>query len=241
MERWEQKYKLPPSVWKEPSYNEAAEKPLAELVEKLTPGMDAHAKGAQARVFYNLRETGGVRYVSVVNDNRQEGLYTQWTKNPNFKPYGKEQEATVWIKVPPGSVVYEFTGSKKLEAKADGDRLAVTVSLPPHAGRLLCVYPRELKQVRIDADAAFKRGQSGAIKVGVFDDQEKPAPGRQIVQVTVADPEGKAHDESGVYRVENGAVQVPFRPARNDAAGEWKVTVVERTSGLTQTKAFKVE
>jgi hypothetical protein len=52
------------------------------------------------------------------------------------------------------------------------------------------------------------------------------------VRATITDPSGASHDESGWYRLENGRASLPFRPALNDPPGRWKLTVVERTSGL---------
>ena len=67
----------------------------------------------------------------------------------------------------------------------------------------------------------------------LLDAAGKPVNGRQLADVRITDPAGQPHDESGLYRLERGRATVPFRPALNDAAGEYRVTVTERCSGLS--------
>jgi hypothetical protein len=240
MERWDQEYYYRMADDQRKDYGQATEKRLAELGKKLRPEWDAYAVGEQGQVLTNVREYHGVKYVSVINNRRQEGPYTQWTKNDSFQPYGKEQAAKVCLRVPPGSVVYEFTESRQLPTTfADGHVIA-TVNLPPHAGRLLCVYPRELQTLRIKVARRYPRGVSGAIEVAILDGLNQPVQGRQLLEVQVCDPAGKAHDESGLYRAVDGKARLPFRPAVNDTAGQWRVEVRERTSGLTGSKNVSV-
>ena len=79
---------------------------------------------------------------------------------------------------------------------------------------------------------AFTRGSSGTLQVTLLDAAGKPVSGRQLADVRIVDPAGQPHDESGLYRLERGRATVPFRPALNDAAGQYRVTVTERCSGL---------
>jgi hypothetical protein len=241
MERWEQTYKLPVSVWSDPAYNAIVEEPLSGLTRDLIPDLDVHAEGEAGPVFVSVREADGVRYVVVVNNSRQPGPYTEWTKNPGFKPYGRAQSATVSIKAPEGAAVYEFTESKRLTPGRQGDRISVTVDLPPHAGRAIAVYPAELEKIRIMPERRHRLGQSAVIRVAILDSRGNPAPGRQLIRAVVRDPRGRPHDESGLYATTAGKVELPFRPALNDTPGDWRIEVSERTSGLAATEAIRVE
>jgi hypothetical protein len=205
---------------------------LAELHETLRPGLAVSAQGSEGPLLVNTREADGVKYVVVVNNNRQTGPYSQWTKKPDWKPYGKPQTARVSIAAPAGSVVYEFVTSKPLAAEVKDGRLAVEVALPAAGGRLLCVYPGAFGQLAVTGGPAFTRGSSGTLQVTLLDAAGKPVSGRQLADVRIVDPAGQPHDESGLYRLERGRATVPFRPALNDAAGQYRVTVTEHCSGL---------
>ena len=75
-----------------------------------------------------------------------------------------------------------------------------------------------------------------------MDEDGKPAPGRQVVDVEVRDPEGNLHDETGRYAMEGGRLKVPLRFADDDPKGSffsrWKVSVKELTTGFTESASF---
>ena len=199
----------------------------------MRPGLAAYAQGSEGPVLVNTREADGIKYVVVVNNNRQAGPYSQWTKKPDWQPYGKPQTARVSIAAPAGSAVYEFVTSQQLPAEFKDGRLAVDVALPAAGGRLLCVYPGAFGKLEVTGGPAFTRGAAGTLQVTLLDAAGKPVNGRQLADVRITDPAGQPHDESGLYRLERGRATVPFRPALNDAAGEYRVTVTERCSGLS--------
>jgi hypothetical protein len=205
---------------------------FAELNETLRPGLAAFAQGSEGPVLANTREADGIKYVVVVNSNRRAGPYSQWTEKPDWKPYGKPQTARVSIAAPAGSAVYEFVTSQRLQAEFRDGRLAVDVALPPAGGRLLCVYPGAFGKFEVTGGPEFTRGAAGTLQVTLLDAAGKPVHGRQLANVRITSPDGQLHDESGLYRLERGRATVPFRLALNDAAGQYRVTVTERCSGL---------
>ena len=218
---------------------EATEKGLAQLRERLLPHLDAYAVGEAGPVIVNIREAEGVKYVSVINDRRQEGPYSQWTTN-TFKPYGSAQRARVSLRLPEGSAVYELTQSTRLPLKREGDRWLATIDLPPHAGRLLCLYPAPVQQLSVEVDGRCAAGSARAIRVAVLDNRKRQMPGRQVLQVEILDPDGRRHDESGLYRAVRGEASIPFRPALNDPAGTWRINVTEKASGLRKSARVRV-
>ncbi|MDD5707085.1 MAG: hypothetical protein PHR35_14270 [Kiritimatiellae bacterium] len=242
MERWPQEYFYRmPETNRYAALEQDTRRRLAALRVALEPELEAFAEGDRGPLFTGVRTSGGALYVTVVNNCRQAGPYTQWTGRPSFLPYGMEQGATVSIKAPADSVVYEFTESRQLATEYRDGRLLVHFQLPPHAGRVLCVYPRPFRKVTVSLSSrSFERGTPGTVTVEVRDGWRHCAAGRQLVDVRVLDPHGVLHDESGIYAAVDGRVTLPFRPARNDAPGMWRLDVRERTSGLSATMSVRV-
>jgi hypothetical protein len=217
---------------KQEAYAAEATRLLEELRASLEPHLAAYAVGKEGRVFVNVREANGVRYVCAINNHRQPGPYTEWTRHPEFMPYGKAQQATVYLNAPKESVVYEFTTSRRLPATYENGKLAVTLDLPPAAGRVLCVYPAAFSILTSSVAPEYRLGVPGSIEVHLLGQNGQPVPGRQMVDVRIADPAGQPHDESGFYRLDDGTARIPFRPALNDKPGRWSVSLRERSSGL---------
>jgi hypothetical protein len=230
MERWPQEYYHKMPAAKRENYGKDTVERLKKLWQTLEPQLPVTVNGAEGAVFWNVREVSGARYVSVVNNLRQAGTYTEWTGKPEFKPYGKAQAATVRIKTPAESAIYEFTEGRRLTPQRDGEFAVVTLALPPHGGRLLCVYPRAIERVRAEIAGKTEQGLPARLQVRIEDRKGKPVPGRQLVDVRIVDA-GNARQDARYYAATDGALAVPFFPALNDAPGRWAVTVTDRASG----------
>ena len=61
------------------------------------------------------------------------------------------------------------------------------------------------------------------------------------MHVTVVDPDGREHDETGIYPMAGGQADVTVRIAANDSPGRWELRLREQTSGLTASAQFNVE
>lgn len=238
MERWDQGYYYVMKDRKD--YGKETARRLEGLYEELQPKLDAYAEGEKGNVFTFVRECDGVKYVVLINDCRRAGPYTEWTKNESFKPYGVPQKATVYLRVPPDRVVYEFTESRLLTTRKEGAHLVTEVALPAHAGRLLCIYLTPFGKIDIRSAAAYPAGRSGSITLALSDARGEAVRGRQLAEVTILGPDGRTHDESGLYRMEAGKTTIPFRPAIDEPVGTWQIRVRERTSGLTSEAALEV-
>jgi len=66
------------------------------------------------------------------------------------------------------------------------------------------------------------------------------ASGRQLIEATITDPTNHIHDESGLYRMDDGRADIAFRPALNEPAGKWRIRLVERQTGLGVTQSIRV-
>ena len=95
---------------------------------------------------------------------------------------------------------------------------------------MFCAYPTKLAKLLMDV-------KDGFVRIALVDEDGKLAPGRQVVDVEVRDPDGNLHDEAGRYVMERGRVKIPLRLADDDvrgAAGKcWQVTAKELTTGFT--------
>ena len=102
-------------------------------------------------------------------------------------------------------------------------------------GKVFCVYPTKLAKLLVDVKDGFAH-------IALVDENGKPAPGRQVVDVEVRDPDGNLHDETGRYVMERGRLKVPLRFADDDPKGSffsrWKVSAKELTTGFTETTSF---
>ncbi|PIY40226.1 MAG: hypothetical protein COZ05_17950 [Armatimonadetes bacterium CG_4_10_14_3_um_filter_59_10] len=246
MERWDQEYFYKMSAAKRTDYGKLTEQRLAELRAALLPELDAYAVGEEGPVLINVREADGVRYVAVINNHRQAGPYTEWTrarqseKKEVFQPYGKAQSAKVYLKAPAETVIYEFTQSARATAMKEDGRTVVKLDLPASGGRLLCLYPTAIASVKATVSPSVRLGSSADVAVSVLDVNGAPVGGRQLVEAKILGPAGSVHDESGLYRAMNGRAMIPFRPAINDVPGVWKIELRERTSGLQSVVAVTV-
>ncbi len=240
MEKLQQEYFYRMPAEKRKDYGLATVSRLKQIAEELKPQLVCYAVGSSGPVITNVRQAGRVLYVSLINNARKKGPYTEWTKNESFQPYGVQQEVTCYLKVPKESVVYEFTQSRIVPSSWDGSHLVVKVSLPEHAGRLLCVYPESLAKLEIDGPSEVKPGSKAKFFLKLWDKSSQPAPGRQLAEVKVIDSSGQEHDESTFYPLTEGRAEIVVRVGENDLSGSWKIEVRERTSGLTAVKNFTV-
>ena len=193
-----------------------------------------------------VKEYKGVRYVTVVNDRRRDGggLMTEIRTNATYRPYCAPQRITTTLRgVPKGAKVYEFN--------ADGKGLRVESvekverDFKAAEGVVYCVYPRALKAPELSTEGAFKAGGKATLVVKIRDIDGKPAPGRQIVRLEFAAPDGTLTDESGLYTVEDGEARIVLRFPAGAPSGTrfsgWKATVTDLTSGEKASLGFILE
>ena len=186
--------------------------------------------GTNAYTF--VKEHRGVTYATVVNNLRRDGgvPMTDFVTNDWYRPACAPQRITTHLNIPAGGCAYEFN--------ADGRTAAAVEALDYAAaeGRVFCIYPRPLSRLSVRI-AEPRVGAAETLATVEIADAEGPAPGRQVVEVTVTRPDGTPTDESGLYPVEGGVRTIPIRFTEAERAtaaeGGWTVSVRELTSGLT--------
>lgn len=178
-----------------------------------------------------------VKFVTVVNNLRRDGgsVMNEFCRRDGYRPLGAPQTITTHFDLPAGGALYEFNPA--------GARTSLSreLSLPyaPGEGRLFAVYPRPLKELSLSVEGEPARGGRAAVRIRITDSRGA-APGRQVVKLTVADPSGREHDETGLYAVEGGEELVPLRFALDDGTGSWKLSAGELTTGLAGDSSFKL-
>ncbi len=204
-------------------------------------GAKSDEDGSDVHTFE--KRHNGASYVVVVNSTRGEvkSVMNEFCTADWYRPNGAPRRITTRIKVPKGGAVYDFTaGGRRLPQRTRGGESVVTMDYVAAEGRLFCVYPRPLVRMATRAKGDFRAGGRAAIAVGVFDEGNAFAPGRQLIQFELRGPDGRLRDESGRYVAERGRVKIPLRFARSEKPGRWTVRLRELTSGLVAETEFDI-
>ena len=214
---------------------------LRPLREELKPSLPVWADGQSGPVLAFGREYGGRFYAAVINNKRAKGNLNQFFTEKWYEPYGAAQKATVSMKIPDGSAVYDFTTSRRVSYKYKEGRAILELDMAPAAGHVLCVYPQAFKKIVLSPKGDFAQGKVASLGVKILDAAQQPPGGRQVVSVKLTDPAGQVRDESDLYVLENGAGEIPVRFMNKDAPGTWKILVKDLTSGLIETYSFTIK
>jgi hypothetical protein len=201
-------------------------------------------------VFTYTREAGDARYVLVVNDHRQSGpQYEKWKVTLNAigrKPHeplrdqGLAQD--VQVTVPAGLALYDVLKHRRLDATPIGVRQRASLTLEPGGAAVIAAFPRPLKQLVVTAPSRLTRGNEATVALQVLDESGRAAPGRQMAEVRVLRPDGQAWSGQQRYRrIVDGRLSMPLRLPRSAQPGEWRIEVLEWTSGLRATATVNVE
>ena len=185
-------------------------------------------------IVYPRSVGGEVRFASVHNLTGTTGPQNRFTDQADFRPYGKAAKATVSLKIPKDWTVYDFMASRKLKAvRYENGRAFFDLDLPAAGCALLAAYPAPLEKLTVTLDVP-KDEPEGAATVRLTDATGACPKGRQIVRATVTDAAtGAVRDESGWYVLKDGACRIPLYFPTTDKARRVKVSLVEKTSGLT--------
>lgn len=203
---------------------------------KQTVTSDCDGKGAWT---FTKKHAGAV-YAVVVNDFRRDGgsILNTFKTDKGYRPCGAAHEIATRFRLPKGAAVYAFNdGTGALELK-DG---VYTANYAPAEGKLFCIYPRPIKDLSAALSGTPARAAVCALDVRLVDASDKPAPGRQIVRLTLTDPSGTLADASGLYALERGTATIPLRFARDASAGTWTWRLDDLTAGFSANGTFDVK
>lgn len=214
---------------------------IAPKVNALRAKLPAWSEEDGTNAWTFVKDCGGVRYVTVVNNARRAGGCPQAELFTNawYRPMGSPQRiATRFAGLAKGAVVYEFNGAGKVSPR-DG---LLARDYAAAESRVFAVYPKALKAPELSLEGKPTRGGEAKLVVKIADADGRPAPGRTVVRLALADPEGRTADESGLHVVENGRAEITLRFAMDDAEGglfsKWKAVVTDLTTGESGTVRF---
>ena len=219
----------------------------ANLEKELRPTLPAWSEQDGSNSFTFVKEHLGARYVVVVNNAREVGgaLQNRYCKVPWYNPLGASQNILTHIRAQDGAAIYDALAGRRLSLKRVNGEFLFAMDYAAAQGRVFAVYPRPLSKVKVSVVGKPARGGRGWVDVRVLDASGNPAPGRQLVEVYVTDPEGRVTDDSGLYRLEAGLAKIALRFARDDATGSffhpWRIKVRELASSMEDSARFSLE
>ncbi len=188
------------------------------------------------------KEYKGVRYVTVINDLRdpKPSFLNTFKTNDWYRVVGAPQRIETEIRnVAKGGRIYLFNGrGRKRDASRNGSTITIGGMYGPAEGAVYCVYPKALAAPSLSLEGTARPGTTAQLVVCINDVDGKPAPGRQVVELTFVDGKGIPRDESGRYVVENGVVKIPLRIAKSEKTtgllSKWTAKVVDLTTGKSE-------
>lgn len=204
---------------------------VGEIRREIGPDLSVRVEETDGDVRAWTRESpSGARAFVVLNNTRTKGPFCDYRDDPDYLPYGRACTATVSMKLPEGTALYDFLASRRLDVEWKDGRAFVKLALPPAGAAVLCAYARPLAKL----EASLACGvPEGALRVRLVDAAGRPAKGRQYVTVKLTDADtGCLRDESGDYLMKDGELSVPLYFPRGVARPRLEAEVRERTSGF---------
>lgn len=194
---------------------------LAKDLGSKLPALSKFAEADSPRALVNVVESGPVKYVFVVNDNRAFG--------PRFGASKLHMENGVplstRVTIHSQDAVYDaLTGSRMTNR-------AFTVDLPTAGGKVYVVVPAEPAAPEIQVPT-MAPGQPATISAKVG-----PSKGSYPTRIQVSDPGGKSRLDWFVAG-KDGLAKAAFLPAENDPAGTYTVTVTDMVTRKVGTATF---
>lgn len=199
------------------------------LAAKLAPLVAPFATSATAntpRALLTTLESGDVRYVFAVNDNKTYG--------PRFGPWklihelGARQKAQITIPNTTGAV-YDALSRAIVEPK-DG---VIDTILPASRGKLFAVLPEKIAKIEITAPKTATRGQTIEVSARVLGASGKVIGGSLPLRIEIFDANDDKNPASryGATVGPDWALTQKLSPALNDTPGNWTIRVTELLRG----------
>jgi len=211
--------------------NGYAKKLCAALDKHLTRYADADSPEA----LVSTLDGGNARVVFILNDHRGYGpRFGQWKR---IHEKGLPLTTTVRLRdTRPGARVFDLLTQKPLVFRREGERLVVSLDLPPAGARVLAITDNPPAGVAISMPASVPRGKPVTLTVKVTG-----ARGQQPLQITITDSAGRTNEFSRWAATTDGAYQLTWAPALNEPAGEWRVRVQENITGQSAESRLAVQ
>ncbi len=229
---------------------EQARTRMEEYATKLAPllaDVPRPADSDSQRVLVNTIQTGSIRYVFAVNDDRTYGgRFAQWKLE--FET-GVRQTAKLRVAVTGRPAIYDAISRKPVEYEVRNGMAEFPATLPPARGKLFAVLPEAVGGIDVKQAANCSRGETCPIAIRILGQSGKSFHGAMPIQIEITDPDGRKSEFNrfGSTAFASDAPQadatymLPFRPAINDVPGEWQLRVTDLVAGKEQVQQFRVQ
>ncbi len=188
----------------------------AEVRKVITPEFEVNTPDLIATAF-----TGG------------KGQYLMFVNLRTDKPTDGE----ITLKGPGKYQVYDIFGGQSLK----NNQGKVSLTIAPAEGKLIGLYPYEIKKVFVETPKRCLRGNPLSIQVTVGGENNEIVSALLPARISVKDPQGNESEYSDYYAAKDGRLDVSFTPAMNDSLGKWKIEAKELSSGKSSKEYFLLE
>lgn len=195
-----------------------------------TLGISTKVRADHPEVILRSRRFGDALYVFAINDRREFGSYVG--QHGLVMENGLPTKARLTL-AQEDAHIYDLTrGALVIPQRAEAGRVSWPVELGPCDGRLFLVLPKPLLQIRLEAPATAKPGQSASVQATLTTTEEAPVRAAVPVEVRIRDANGRPAEGSGFHTAENGVLKLTLDLAPNDDPGTWEIRVRELASGM---------
>lgn len=185
------------------------------------PQTTKFAEADSPRAIVNVVENGPLKFVFVVNDNRELG--------PRFGSsklhLEKGTPLTTRVTIRTGDPVYDVSTGEKVPAGS------FAAQLPGAGGKLFVVVPQGIPDPTVSIPT-MEAGKPARIVATLG-----PKSGGYPVRIEILDPTGKPRVD-WYLATKDGAASATFLPAENDPAGTYTVRVTDLVTRKTLTGSF---
>jgi hypothetical protein len=140
------------------------------------------------------------------------------------------------------SYAYDVPNLEEIPFKVEEGDVKLEVRLEEREGRIIAFYPERIFGSRVEVERMqVRRGEDLCYRVIVENQSGRPARGHHVIEVTVADPEGRTVARYGGRHSTTDGVYMKRVPlAENELEGIWTITSYERYTRRRHRVQFRV-
>ena len=211
----------------------------AEHLKPLLTDITRPAESDSKRALINTLESGNIRYIFVVNDDRTYGpRFGQWKLDQDL---GVRQVAKVRFATQGHPTLYDALERKPVTYTTRDGKAEFDVTLPPARGSLIAVLPESVARVEIVVSPKCERGKRCLITVRILGGSGEPFTGALPLRIDLIDPRERLNEYSRYAATDvNATHQLAWLPGLNDVSGVWRAEVTELLSGTKASFKFEI-
>jgi hypothetical protein len=218
----------------------------AKRLDPLLKGVARPAESDSRRVIINGLESGRIRYIFLVNDDKTYGpRFGQWKL---VQEVGVRQTANFRIPIDGAPALYDAISRAPIKYVPHEGSAEFSLSLAPARGRLIAVLPESIGKIAVTMPETCRRGEACSVGVQVLGASGRPLEGTVPLRLEVVDAAGRATEyrrsvatTEDLQRPGSYRYTMAIRPGLNDIAGAWQIRVTELLGGAEARQSLLVE